>query len=162
MRARVEVRDEPRGVLELLHDLVAVPCIDDPLDLGGGMRREDEEARGIGPDPLVLVDVDAEPRRARVVRALADHLQLLPVRLAEHGGEIPDALVDLAEERLIRRELRSATRPGLLLLHWNPPSAGALSRGLVCRPPMTGSAPATWKPGSVPVRHTSRAIHPRP
>lgn len=87
----------------LFDDVVAWVAFDDVLDLGYFVAREDEEPGGIAPYPLVLGAVEQDREGAVLIGALADEARLSSSRSGDG-----DRLVDLAEERLVMRELAGA------------------------------------------------------
>ena len=69
------LRDLRRGALELAHDLVAGPALDDFFDVGSDMSGRDGEELRVGPDLLVLLAGQRYALDAGRVPALADQVK---------------------------------------------------------------------------------------
>src|SRR5205823_10236090 len=99
--ARIELGRDRAGRPDLLDHLVAAAALDDPLDAGRRVAGQEHEAPRPGADLLVLAHRQRDPLCAARVAALAEKLLHDRIVLA---CDLPDALVDLAEERLVLRK----------------------------------------------------------
>jgi hypothetical protein len=87
----------------LAHDVVRPVALDDPLQFLDLVAGDDGELPRVRAKPLVLGSRHANALRAIGPAALADELELL-VADRKRFGDSADALVDLAEDRLIETD----------------------------------------------------------
>src|SRR3954453_870823 len=100
--AGVGLLRDPFGALAgLPHDVVALPLADDRFRRGLLVARLDDELRRVGADALVLLGRDRQLVDAVAVTAFADDVHEPVADRRETAVEVLDALVHLAEERLV-------------------------------------------------------------
>jgi hypothetical protein len=85
----------------LAYDLVSIVVDDDVLDLGNHVTRQDCEQYRVGADLFVLARREREYHRAIGLPAFANELDRVEPRAS---ADLLDALIDLAEERLVARK----------------------------------------------------------
>src|SRR4029079_12538767 len=117
-----EIRDDAGGAV-LLDDVVGPRGLHDELELDVLVPGNDDEARSLRPDVLVLAQRQRDPLEARARRALAD--ELVVVVAAEADRLLLDPLVHRPEEALVLREAPLAPVGGLSVVH----AAKVASRG---------------------------------
>ena len=114
---------------DLLDDHAVADRLDGDFDGGVDVLGDDGEPHRRRPHACVLPHRQVHPPRAVLQRALADELQRL-VPLVPRRGDVADALVDVARERLVLRE-----PPFLPIVHQAfavaPASSRSSSRALV-------------------------------